>query len=659
MSTDHEKPSATELIARLSGVACPAFAVLCRWSPETGQLGDAEVLIGDMETVEHTTDIPLPHGAPTGHGTHDALALVPFRQIRERGFDCHDDATELQVLRVAESHRVPREELLAALPQRAVALHDGGFDLDDDTYESIVEQIVHDEIASGEGANFVIRRDYTARLDDHTSATALALLRQLLTGERGAYWTFVVHTGSANGHTGRTLVGASPETHVRMDSGDVLMNPISGTYRYPKSGPDIDGLLHFLRDSKEIGELSMVLDEELKMMSAVGDRGGQVHGPYLREMAHLAHTEFEIRGRTSQDARDVLRETMFAATVTGSPLENACRVIQRHEHSGRGYYAGALALFSRDSHGDRQLDSPILIRAADIAPDGHLRIPVGATLVRDSDPSCEVAETWTKAAGVLTALGAGTPAAGRHDRGSTSRPTLRDDPRVAALLAERRRHLSPFWLQPRDAATAFPAMPGRALIIDTGDSFTAMLAQLLHSTGLRPQVYRYDDAALDGLLDDSGDLVVLGPGPGDPNDVTDPRMHKLHELARSLLRQDRPLLGVCLGHQLLARHLGLPVSRKPRPHQGVQKEIDVFGRRTTVGFYNSFTAHADAATTTALREHGIELCRETGSGDVLALRGPAIAGVQFHPESALTLDGQVVLQELLRTGPLQQRALAS
>ena len=63
----------------------------------------------------------------------------------------------------------------------------------------------------------------------------------------------------------------------------------------------------------------MVVDEELKMMCTVGDLGGVVVGPRLKEMAHLAHTEYELRGRTSLDVREVLRETMFAATVTGSP----------------------------------------------------------------------------------------------------------------------------------------------------------------------------------------------------------------------------------------------------------------------------------------------------------------------------------------------------
>ena len=105
--------------------------------------------------------------------------------------------------------------------------------------------------------------------------------------------------------------------------------------------------LRFLADGKEIEELSMVVDEELKMMCTVGDRGGVVIGPRLKEMAHLAHTEYELRGRSSLDVREVLRETMFAATVTGSPVQNACRVIARHERTGRRYYAGVLALLGR------------------------------------------------------------------------------------------------------------------------------------------------------------------------------------------------------------------------------------------------------------------------------------------------------------------------
>ena len=69
-------------------------------------------------------------------------------------------------------------------------------------------------------------------------------------------------------------------------------------------------MLAFLADRKETDELAMVLDEELKMMAKVAERGGQVAGPYLKQMAHLTHTEYLLAGRGSLDVRDVLRETM-------------------------------------------------------------------------------------------------------------------------------------------------------------------------------------------------------------------------------------------------------------------------------------------------------------------------------------------------------------
>ncbi|MCE0447940.1 chorismate-binding protein [Streptomyces tricolor] len=165
----------------------------------------------------------------------------------------------------------------------------------------------------------MIRRTYEGEIPGFGRADALALFRRLLAGERGAYWTFVVHTGE------QTLVGASPEVHVRMSGGTVVMNPISGTYRYPAEGPTPEHLLGFLADGKEIEELSMVVDEELKMMCTVGDMGGVVVGPAAEgDGASRAHRVRAAR-EVLLDVREVLKETMFAATVTGSPVQNACR----------------------------------------------------------------------------------------------------------------------------------------------------------------------------------------------------------------------------------------------------------------------------------------------------------------------------------------------
>ncbi|MBP2581549.1 phenazine biosynthesis protein phzE [Streptomyces sp. PvR006] len=621
-------------LSRLLDPSCPPFALLRRRTP--GRDHDTvEVLIGRVHEAERLAELPV--------GPRPTLALVPFRQIRERGFDVRDDGTPLSVLVADEAHELPLAEALDQLPAHDVRVEDGGFDVSDEEYAGIVRRVIEDEIGSGEGANFVIRRTYTGEIPGFGRADALALFRRLLAGERGAYWTFVVHTGD------RTLVGASPEVHVRMSGGTVVMNPISGTYRYPAgAAPTTEGLLAFLADRKETEELSMVVDEELKMMCTVGDMGGVVVGPRLKEMAHLAHTEYELRGRSSLDVREVLQETMFAATVTGSPVQNACRVIERYEPLGpdgvgRGYYAGALALLGTDESGAQTLDSPILIRTADIAADGRLRVPVGATLVRHSDPAGEVAETHAKAAGVLTALGVRE---GRPAGGAAPAPApLADDPRVRAALDARRADLAPFWLKMQVRSAE---LSGHALVIDAEDTFTAMLAHVLRSSGLDVSVLRYDEPGLRELALAHEGPVVLGPGPGNPSDAADPKMRFLRGLTAELVKEHRHgLLGVCLGHELIAAELGLEIVRKRIPFQGAQMRIDLFGQQRRVGFYNSFTARCDDRTATELALHRIEVSRDVETGEVHALRGPGFAGVQFHPESVLTTDGAALTASLL------------
>lgn len=195
--------SAADLLARLTAADAPAFALLHRRTPRTAP-DTVEILLGTVGSHDLLADLPVRHGVPADGPVHDLLALVPYRQIRERGFEAHDDGTPLQALSVTEQYVLPLAEVTAALPRLPVALTDGGFDIDDAEYAAIVRRVIEDEIGRGEGANFVVRRDFTATLDDFSPALALTLFRRLLEQERGAYWTFLVHTGD------RVLVGASP-----------------------------------------------------------------------------------------------------------------------------------------------------------------------------------------------------------------------------------------------------------------------------------------------------------------------------------------------------------------------------------------------------------------------------------------------------------------
>jgi phenazine biosynthesis protein phzE len=509
-----------------------------------------------------------------------------------------------------------------------------------------VTKILSDEIGCGAGSNFVIKRTFSASIADYSLRHALSIFRRLLTGERGAYWTFLAHVG------GRTLIGASPERHISLAGGVVTMNPISGTYRYPSSGPSLPEVLSFLADRKEADELYMVVDEELKMMARICESGVRVSGPFLKEMGRLAHTEYLITGRSSGDVRQVLRETMFAPTVTGSPLENACRVIARHEPAGRGYYGGVLALAGTGQDARPVLDASILIRTADIDDDGHLDLGAGGTLVRLSDPASEVAETRAKVATMLTALGAGdvsAPSAGQGaSAGSAPVPghRLGEHPGVREALARKNATLARYWLsQEARRLRVMPQLRGRrVLVVDAEDTFTAMLAQHLRALGLAVGVRGYAEVAAAG----DADLVVVGPGPGDPRDGGDPRIAALRSIIRRLIADGTPFLSVCLGHQVLSWLLGLEVIQKERPNQGVQREVDLFGCRERVGLYNTFTARCYRRRIRRSRPLGtIEVSRDQITGEVYALRGECFASVQFHPESVLTQNGSDILARLL------------
>jgi len=594
--------------------------------------GVVELLTGEIVDVETLSDIPL-EGAD---GPREVFAMVPYRQVRERGFEAQDDGTPLRCLLVAEREGLDAEELRAALPDAPIDLRGGGFDISDEEYAGIVEQVIAEEIGRGEGANFVIRRDYRAGYECDDRIAALTWFRALLEHERGAYWTFAVIT------PGQIAVGASPEAHVVARDGIVTMNPISGTFRHPAGGATRESLTEFLSSTKETEELFMVVDEELKMMSQVCSDGGRITGPHLKEMSRLTHTEYMLRGRSRLDPRDILRETMFAPTVTGSPMQNACAVIRRHERAPRGYYSGVAALFTPNADGGHDLDAPILIRTAYLDR-GHLRVPVGATLVRHSDPLGEVGETHGKAAGVLGAIGAieRDHVAETRDDDAPAPARLADDPEIAALLASRNTRLADFWMQPQDAVATGRFGGRSALVVDAEDRFTTMLAHQLRHLGLDVTIAPWSGVTDEAV--DAADLVVSGPGPGDPRDPSSPRIARMQQIVARRRATGSPLLAVCLSHQILADGLGIELVPLGSPYQGVQKTVPVFGEEASVGFYNTFTARVSPGTT---RIGDAEVAADAESGDVYALRGEHFASIQGHLESILSRDGIATLERL-------------
>ncbi|WP_341229817.1 anthranilate synthase family protein [Nocardioides salarius] len=611
-----------------------AWAIIRR-STRAGDKDTVGLVGGRRSVVESLLDVPLEEGAPADGHIADRLLAIPFRQVAERGFEAHDDGTPLVVVDVETELEFSVAEVVEAIDDTGVEFTDrGGFETDDAAYAEVVDTIIRDEIGQGEGANLVVGRHYRAKVADWGTATALSVFKRLLERERGAYWTYVFFTGD------RFLIGASPERHVSIHDGDVRMNPISGTFRIPREGDVKASLLEFLRDEKEIYELFMVVDEELKMMCDICHEGGQVLGPFLKPMTHLVHTEYLLAGRTDRDPREVLRDTMYAATVTGSPVENACRLIKAYESEGRGYYGAALAILGRDERGGPVVDSPIVIRSADVDLEGNLKVTAGATLVRDSDAAYEVAETHAKAGGILSAFGLVPPA----PVPTVPVAELAADEDVLIALNARNRRLSSFWLTDQGDEDPDPRLAGRSVVIlDGEDDFVNMLRHVMGVIGLSSSVVRHEDY-VPGCLD-GHDLVIVGPGPGDPRDDTDPKMQNLRAAVAALLESEQPFLAVCLGHQALCHQLGLALAYKDIVFQGTQSPVRLDGRTERVGFYNTFVGRVgDAGALPA----GVEVDTDPDTGDVHALRGPHYRGIQFHAESILTQNGFDLLHTLVR-----------
>jgi phenazine biosynthesis protein phzE len=629
--------SAREAIGALRGHE--AWAIIRR-STRAGDRDTVGLVGGRRRVVESLMDVELATGVPETNHIADTLLAIPFRQVRERGFEAHDDGTPLVVVDVESEREFTVAEIVNAIDDIEVTFSDrGGFETDDDEYAKLVESVITDEIGQGEGANLVIGRHYRATIEDWDADKALAVFRRLLERERGAYWTFVFFTGD------RYLIGASPERHVTVHGGDVRMNPISGTFRLG-DGTDLKPrLMDFLHDEKEIYELFMVVDEELKMMCDICTEGGQVLGPFLKPMSRLIHTEYLLAGRTSRDPRAVLRDSMYAATVTGSPVENACRLIKQYESEGRGYYGAALAILGRDNDGEPVVDSPIVIRTADVGVDGRLTVTAGATLVRDSDAAYEVAETHAKAGGILSAFGLVPPAPTPTGSHMTVAELVNDEDVLLALNARNRR-LSGFWLTDQAGTPPDPRLRGKhVVVVDGEDDFVNMLRHVLGVLGLTSEVIRHDDyasATHDPVLD-AADLVIVGPGPGDPRDDADPKMQVMRAVVDRLLAREQPFLAVCLGHQALCQRLGLELGFKDIVFQGTQSPVEIDGRTERVGFYNTFVGRATGAL-----PPGVEIAADPETGDIHLLKGPHYRGIQFHAESILTQHGYDLVHDLVR-----------
>jgi anthranilate synthase/aminodeoxychorismate synthase-like glutamine amidotransferase len=182
------------------------------------------------------------------------------------------------------------------------------------------------------------------------------------------------------------------------------------------------------------------------------------------------------------------------------------------------------------------------------------------------------------------------------------------------------------------------------LLIDNYDSFTYNLAQYLWELGADLVVKRNDEIDLDEVRALDPERIIISPGPGNPTEGG-VSLDVIREFAT-----EKPILGVCLGHQCIASAFGGEVLRAPRLMHGKTSLVYHDGQGLFEGIPNPVTAmrYHSLIVEKPLPE-GLEAVAYTGEGEVMAVRHKEypLYGVQFHPESVLTEHGREMLQNFL------------
>ncbi|WNJ96985.1 anthranilate synthase family protein [Vibrio ruber] len=565
------------------------------------------------------------------------LILLPFNQLKEKGYACIDDNEQTIVMQIERQTYYSIDMFMSAINDRDIQPTNLHFDLDDQAYGEIVNTVIDQEINVGEGSNFVISRNLEGDISDFSTAHALTMFKRLLQSECGSYWTWIAFTGT------RYFIGSTPEQHIQIDGQHVAMNPISGTLKYPPATHIEHALNEFLQDKKERDELFMVVDEELKMMSQICQSNIRVSGPKLKAMSHVAHTEYFIHGKSELSIKDIIRLSLFAPTVTGSPIESACKVIARRENRGRGYYSGVVAM-NGTRGGKRYLDSAIMIRTADISTHGHFRLTSGSTIVRSSVAENEASETRAKLQGLMQSFFSNIAPTNPERRGLSAELCNRAD----QILAQRNVDASAFWLGYMQKNVSPVPLHRSITLVDMEDTFTTMIAYQLRSIGYTVNIIPWNDSLYQIQQLSDRDIVFIGPGPGDPTNLQLEKIRVARQIIAKQLKNHRPLIGTCLGHQLICTELGIPITRLAKNRQGSQQQIMIQEQSHSVGFYNSFSAiHIQPEWYSAAYDQTVRLER-LPSNEIIALSSGNVASIQFHNESFLTQDTFSIYQWLIQ-----------
>jgi para-aminobenzoate synthetase component II len=183
------------------------------------------------------------------------------------------------------------------------------------------------------------------------------------------------------------------------------------------------------------------------------------------------------------------------------------------------------------------------------------------------------------------------------------------------------------------------------LLVDNYDSFTYNLAQYLGELGCQVEVHRNDKISVEDIIRRKPQKIVISPGPCTPQEAGI-CVELIQKLAGKI-----PILGVCLGHQAIGAAFGGKIIRAPKLFHGKTSDIEHDGKGIFRKLTNPFTAtryHSLIVERKSLPRE-LTITAETQDGIIMGMRHKRylLEGVQFHPESVLTVPGKELLQNFL------------
>lgn len=463
-------------------------------------------------------------------------------------------------------------------------------------------QIIQENIRAGEVYQVNLSRRYEF---DASNLSSEALFNAMLQANPSPFMG-IIETDNCS------VLSGSPERLFKVHEKNISARPIAGT-RPRKADPleDFNIENQLMTDDKELAEHAMLVDLMRNDLAKIADEPVTIDELYsVERYSHVMHLVSELSTKTSASLHDIFASIFPGGTITGAPKSTVMKLVAELEDSPRAFYTGSMGYISQGFG----TDFNILIRSCSLSHNQG-SFSAGAGIVIDSDPSKELAETAHKAQSLQALLA-------RAEHGQKFAP--------------------PHRYKSQKALTVQKKNSSKILFIENNDSFSYNIIAYLKAAGCSVEI---KEQSAEPFIGRETSHIICGPGPGSPYSSA-----KTLAWVSLALEQKVPFLGICLGHQALGVACGARLIRGAPVHGQAHP---IFHEQHPL--FSGIKQHSLFA-----RYHSLHLCEviaplkviarlEDGTVMAIAHESKPAFGVQFHPESFLSSDGFLLLNNFLAT----------